>query len=722
MKKAILFLLWMLLALPLAAQPSGQCYNSSQQQTTFYNSTTYACVCASGGYPCYGTWQTLGSPYTLPIATTSVLGGIKPDGTTITVNSSTGVAKASGSDSFSGDMRPTVIQTIGKGPGGTGVALAASSTVQIFSVASGNAGTITFLHLTLGTTGADSPNLVQNSTLSIDCDGNTQTVPLGLFFLTEDAPTAFNADNLSVPLMSSTFIGNISLNRRTWIDFYNSCTISLTNASSSATADVFIDVNYRAGVDPSPGVHGYWNAVSTPLTAVAANTGVWDAAQFTLLPSNAYSGGGQVEELVDFYNSSTNWNYLEASPTIIADSTMAAVSGGGEDWGLCGYYCASGANPTNTIHTDKSGFMASSDGLQDAAGTNDALIYRWFWPTPGDNLFFTSTLAAYTANGDSYVSPGTVNIAGLITYWTAIPTATPVTFSPTAGNYTGTQTVSLTDGTSGAVICYTTDGTTPTASAGNCTHGTTYSTAISVSSSETVSAITTLSGYNNGVLSSAAYTITIGKFSYVGSDSKVCSSATSCALTAFTPAANDELIICGAGGQTTSGPTLTLSGMGSNSVVAFANNPASYTESSFVTVDYCWYVLAAANSQITPSVASNGSAGYMEIFRLETSSTSAATHDTDAAGTLGTAATSCPTGSISTAGNNELLVAVMSTQNDGLSSSISGGAPNAWVQAQELGPNYHGLYYQLNANKVTTQTYSASMTSGQCSSLIGAFK
>ena len=40
-----------------------------------------------------------GSSYTLPIATTSVLGGIKPDGTTITVNGSTGVASASGSGS-----------------------------------------------------------------------------------------------------------------------------------------------------------------------------------------------------------------------------------------------------------------------------------------------------------------------------------------------------------------------------------------------------------------------------------------------------------------------------------------------------------------------------------------------------------------------------------------------------------------------------------------------
>lgn len=45
--------------------PSGTCSNSSQQQTTFYNSQTYTCVCTSGGYPCSGTWAqvTNGGPY-----------------------------------------------------------------------------------------------------------------------------------------------------------------------------------------------------------------------------------------------------------------------------------------------------------------------------------------------------------------------------------------------------------------------------------------------------------------------------------------------------------------------------------------------------------------------------------------------------------------------------------------------------------------------------------
>jgi Chitobiase/beta-hexosaminidase C-terminal domain len=66
--------------------------------------------------------------------------------------------------------------------------------------------------------------------------------------------------------------------------------------------------------------------------------------------------------------------------------------------------------------------------------------------------------------------------------------ATP-TFSPAAGTYTSIQTVTISDSTSGATIYYTTNGSTPTTSS---TH---YTSPITVSSSETVKAIGTKSGY-----------------------------------------------------------------------------------------------------------------------------------------------------------------------------------------------------------------------------------
>ena len=54
-------------------------------------------------------------------------------------------------------------------------------------------------------------------------------------------------------------------------------------------------------------------------------------------------------------------------------------------------------------------------------------------------------------------------------------------FSPAAGTYTSAQTVTLSTTTSGASIRYTTDGSTPTETA-----GTLYSAPITVSSTTTI--------------------------------------------------------------------------------------------------------------------------------------------------------------------------------------------------------------------------------------------
>ena len=84
----------------------------------------------------------------------------------------------------------------------------------------------------------------------------------------------------------------------------------------------------------------------------------------------------------------------------------------------------------------------------------------------------------------------------------------PVTYSPVAGGYFTSQTVSLSASVcSSPTICYTTDGSTPTESANSCTHGSTYSSGFAVSSSETVKALATKSGYGDSSITSAAYAI-----------------------------------------------------------------------------------------------------------------------------------------------------------------------------------------------------------------------
>jgi len=76
-------------------------------------------------------------------------------------------------------------------------------------------------------------------------------------------------------------------------------------------------------------------------------------------------------------------------------------------------------------------------------------------------------------------------------------------FSPAAGTYSGAQNVTITSATSGASIRYTTDGSTPSETA-----GTLYSAPVSIGATTTLQAIAYETGLTDSAITSGTYTIT----------------------------------------------------------------------------------------------------------------------------------------------------------------------------------------------------------------------
>ncbi len=140
--------------------------------------------------------------------------------------------------------------------------------------------------------------------------------------------------------------------------------------------------------------------------------------------------------------------------------------------------------------------------------------------TSGATIYYTTNGTTPTTSSTKYTAPITVSstqtiqaiavatgftqsAVGSATYTITSAAATP-TFSPVAGTYATAQTVTISDTTSGATIYYTTNGTTPT------TSSTKYTAPITVSSTQTLKAIATATGFTQSAVGTAAYTISSG--------------------------------------------------------------------------------------------------------------------------------------------------------------------------------------------------------------------
>ena len=149
--------------------------------------------------------------------------------------------------------------------------------------------------------------------------------------------------------------------------------------------------------------------------------------------------------------------YAAAQTVTIADNTAGAVI----------YFTTDGTKPT-TSSSKYTGAIAVS-----ATETLEAI-------------------AVASGSGTSAVATAKYTITA--------PAAMPV-FSPVAGTYNGTQSVTIADATTGAAIYYTTNGATPT------TSSTKYAGALRVTGPEVLKAIATAAGYQSSAVATASYTI-----------------------------------------------------------------------------------------------------------------------------------------------------------------------------------------------------------------------
>ena len=238
--------------------------------------------------------------------------------------------------------------------------------------------------------------------------------------------------------------------------------VNLTPACTSSDPQIVQEIKgATAGIWGSP---AYWNGNL-----------YWAGANDSLQAFSFDAGGSGLISTSPTSQSALIFSFPGASPTVSANGTTNGIV-----WaqGSSTLYAYDATNLTNLLYTSN-----QAANSRDAAGATVKFV------------------PPVIANGKVYL--GTQS--ALVTYGllaSTLPVAASPTLSPPPGSYTSAQSVTLTDTTPGAVIFYTTNGTTPTV------NSTLYTgTALQISSATTVEAIAVAGGYQSSPVTIGAYGI-----------------------------------------------------------------------------------------------------------------------------------------------------------------------------------------------------------------------
>ena len=252
----------------------------------------------------------------------------------------------------------------------------------------------------------------------------------------------------------------------------------------------------------------------TPATTVTTPTfsvpgGTYTSAQ-TVSISDATSGA-TIYYTTNGTAPTTSSEVYSGPITVGATETLEAIAVKSGDTNSAVASAAYTITPPTTvstpIFTPPAGTYTSTQTVSISDATSGATIYyttNGTTPTTSSAVYAgpITVSSSETLEAIAVKSGDTNSAVASAAYTISPPTVSTPTFTPPAGTYTSAQSVTISDGTVGATIYYTTDGTTPTASS------TPYTGPITVSATETLEAIAVKSGDTNSAVVSAAYTIT----------------------------------------------------------------------------------------------------------------------------------------------------------------------------------------------------------------------
>jgi hypothetical protein len=257
-------------------------------------------------------------------------------------------------------------------------------------------------------------------------------------------------------------------------NFTNDFTFQLSNPSADGMTFTIQNTGLTA-LGPAGGGLGY----GPPDPGTATGIGKSVAIKFDL-----YDNDGEGDDSTGLYTNG-------ASPTVPAtDMSSSAIDlHSGDEMSVHMVY--NGTTLTMTI----------TDGV-----TGGTFTTSWTVNIPsivGANTAYVG----FTGGTGGLTSSQKIEDWSFVSTGTQLQQASAPLFSPAAGTYTGTQSVTLTDATPGSSIFYTTNGSTPATTAGGNTFQFSAANPISVAASETINALATASGFTTSAVNSAAYTI-----------------------------------------------------------------------------------------------------------------------------------------------------------------------------------------------------------------------